>query len=71
MIVTILATIVTAPFSLANFQQFSTYAVIANAIVVPVVDFWIMPLAIVVYFFAPLGWRQFRYMAWNLACALC
>jgi competence protein ComEC len=55
MAVTVLATIVTAPFSLANFQQFSTYGVIANAIVVPVVDFWIMPLAIVVYFLAPLG----------------
>ncbi len=55
MAVTVLATIVTAPFSLANFQQFSTYGVIANAIVVPVVDFWIMPLAIVVYFLAPFG----------------
>ncbi|MDB5490299.1 MAG: comEC/Rec2-related domain protein [Micavibrio sp.] len=55
MVVTVLATIVTAPFSLANFQQFSTYGVIANAVVVPVVDFWIMPLAIVVYFLAPFG----------------
>lgn len=55
MAVTVLATIVTAPFSLANFQQFSTYGVIANAMVVPVVDFWIMPLAIVVYFLAPWG----------------
>lgn len=55
MAVTILATVVTAPFSLANFQQFSTYGVISNAIVVPVVDFWIMPLAIVVYFLAPFG----------------
>jgi competence protein ComEC len=55
MAVTILATLVTAPFSLANFQQFSTYGVVANAIVVPVVDFWIMPLAIVVYFLAPFG----------------
>lgn len=55
MAVTVLATIVTAPFSLANFQQFSTYGVIANAIVVPVVDFWIMPLAIIIYFLAPLN----------------
>ncbi|WP_236619856.1 ComEC/Rec2 family competence protein [Micavibrio aeruginosavorus] len=65
---TILATIVTAPFSLYHFQQVATYGVAANFIVVPLASFIIMPLAILVYFLAPLGLADWPLagMAWGV-----
>ncbi|MCK6417425.1 MAG: ComEC family competence protein [Alphaproteobacteria bacterium] len=51
----VVATIATAPFSLFHFQQLALYGVAANFIVVPLMGFFIMPLAVLLLVLMPLG----------------
>ncbi len=50
-----LAGIVTAPVVINQFYVFSTYSVLANLIAVPIMSFFLMPLAIITICLAPMG----------------
>lgn len=52
---TIIATIATAPISLYHFQSLAVYGVLANALAVPIMTFFIMPIATLCYVLLPLG----------------
>jgi len=59
-----IAATATAPYSLYHFNRAAVYGLPANVIAMPLMAFWIMPLAIVALFLAPLnldGW------AWRLS----
>ena len=51
----ILAIAATAPFAVYHFNRFSTYALLANAVAVPLTDVWIMLWALVVLMLLPFG----------------
>ncbi len=58
-VTTVIATLATAPLTLYHFQSLPVYGVLANLICVPILAFWVMPLAILVLLLMPLhleGW---------------
>jgi competence protein ComEC len=52
---TIMASAITAPYILYHFHQFSVYTVLANAIGVPMFDFLVMPLVMLVLLLMPVS----------------
>lgn len=50
-----LASIITAPIVINHFYIFSTYSVLMNLIAVPIMSFFLMPLAILAVLLMPLG----------------
>jgi competence protein ComEC len=52
---TIIASALTAPYILYHFHQFSVYTVLANAIGVPIFDFLVMPLVMLVLLLIPVS----------------
>lgn len=50
-----IASVVTMPFALHYFQRASLYAVLANALAMPVMSFWVMPSAVMALFLMPFG----------------
>jgi competence protein ComEC len=57
-IMTLIATLVTAPLALIHFQQEANYSIPANALAIPLNDFWIMPLAFLGLALMPFGLDQ-------------
>jgi competence protein ComEC len=55
LLTTLVATLVTSPLALFHFQQEANYSLPANAIAIPLNDFWIMPCALVSIALMPLG----------------
>jgi len=51
----IIAIIATTPFAIYNFQNFSTYGVLTNVLVIPIISFLIIPLIILSYLLFPLS----------------
>jgi competence protein ComEC len=51
----LIASAATLPFIMHTFHRFSWHSVEANLIAIPLMSFWIMPLAIVVVFCIPIG----------------
>ena len=54
-ITSVIATLGTAPFSLYHFQQFAAYSVIGNILAMPLMVFWVMPCAVMVFLLWPVG----------------
>ncbi len=50
-----LASIVTAPFVIYHFYKFATYSIIMNLLAVPLMSFFMMPLALLALIFMPIG----------------
>ena len=55
LLTTLVATLVTSPLALFHFQQEANYSLPANAVAIPLNDFWIMPCALVSIVVMPLG----------------
>ncbi|TVQ35551.1 MAG: ComEC family competence protein [Geminicoccaceae bacterium] len=55
LVTTLIATVVTTPFAAYHFGRIPTYGVLANLVAVPLMAFWIMPLALVSLVLMPLG----------------
>ncbi len=55
LVTTLVATLVTSPLALFHFQQEANYSVVANAIAIPLNDFWIMPCGVVAMLLMPFG----------------
>ncbi|MGH1398330.1 MAG: ComEC/Rec2 family competence protein [Alphaproteobacteria bacterium] len=51
----VVATIGTAPLTLYHFQVLSVYGVLANVLAVPILGFWVMPLAVLALLLMPFG----------------
>lgn len=51
----IIATLGTAPLTLYHFQHLALYSVIGNILALPVMMFWVMPMAVFVFLLWPLG----------------
>ncbi|MFW5678873.1 MAG: ComEC/Rec2 family competence protein [Pseudomonadota bacterium] len=54
-VTTLIATVATTPFAAYHFGRLPTYGILANLVAVPVMAFWIMPLALVSLLLMPLG----------------
>ena len=52
---TLVATLVTSPLALFHFQQEANYSLPANALAIPLNDFWIMPCALLAILLMPFG----------------
>ncbi len=72
LVTTLVATLVTAPLALFHFQQEANYSIIANALAIPLNDFWIMPSAIVGMVLMPFGLdaAPFRFMGKGIEAML-
>ncbi|MGB1076691.1 MAG: ComEC/Rec2 family competence protein [Bdellovibrionales bacterium] len=55
---TIIATLVTTPFTLYHFQHISVYGVLGNILAVPIMGFVVMPMAVFSYFLLPFDLAQ-------------
>ncbi|WP_170317703.1 ComEC/Rec2 family competence protein [Paroceanicella profunda] len=51
----LVAGLATAPFAAAAFNQVARYGLLANVLAMPVMAFWVMPLAVLAAALAPLG----------------
>lgn len=61
-----IAAAATAPYSLFHFNRTANFGLPANVISIPVMGFWVMPMAIVALFLAPFG---FDGPAWRAAAS--
>ena len=55
---TLIAGLATGVFAVYHFNRFVDYGLIANLVAVPVMGFWIMPMAVVTFVALPLGLEQ-------------
>ena len=55
LLTTLVATLVTSPLALFHFQQEANYSLPANAVAIPLNDFWIMPCALLSIVLMPFG----------------
>jgi competence protein ComEC len=55
LLTTLVATLVTSPLALFHFQQEANYSLPANALAIPLNDFWIMPCAMLAMALMPMG----------------
>lgn len=62
----IIAATATAPYSLYHFNRAAIYSLPANLIAMPLMAFWIMPIAVLGMFLMPIGIDGF---AWRIAAA--
>lgn len=58
-----IAGLATAPFSLYHFQEFATYGLLSNMIAIPIMAFWVMPMAIISMLAMPMGLEHFPLIA--------
>ncbi len=61
-VTSLVAGFATAPFIIHDFNQFSSYNLLANLLVSPLVSFWIMPSAVLTFVLMPFGLEN-----WGLA----
>lgn len=52
-----IASIATIPFTLYHFQKMTLQSLGSNLVVIPLMAFWIMPLALLSMIFMPFGWE--------------
>ncbi|MFN3827555.1 MAG: ComEC/Rec2 family competence protein [Micavibrio sp.] len=52
---TVIASVMTAPYSIYHFQQFANYGLLANLLAVPLTSFIVMPAMLLAYVLMPLG----------------
>jgi len=52
---TVIASLATAPFALFHFQQVASYSLLGNLLTIPVLGFYIMPLAVISLVLMPFG----------------
>ncbi len=57
-VTTLIATVATTPFAAYHFGRLPTYGILANLVAVPLMAFWIMPLALLSLLLMPLGIDQ-------------
>jgi ComEC/Rec2-related protein len=57
MLTTVVASLATAPFTLYHFGRVTLYAVLANALAVPLTAFWIMPCILLLMILMPFGFE--------------
>lgn len=55
----IVALVVLLPFTIYHFQKFTLQGILTNLLVIPIIAFWIMPIAIVAVALIPLGFNAF------------
>lgn len=55
MIASLVAAAITTPFVIYHFNQFATYSLLSNIMVIPLTDFWIMPSAALATILMPVG----------------
>ncbi|MGE3771141.1 MAG: ComEC/Rec2 family competence protein [Bdellovibrionales bacterium] len=55
-VTSLVASIATLPFTYYHFQQMNLYGVVANMLAGPLTSFWLMPLAMLSFLLAPVGW---------------
>ncbi|SDF70825.1 competence protein ComEC [Limimonas halophila] len=69
---TIVATLATAPFTVAHFNRLAIYGVVANLAAVPLAAFWIMPLALGAFALMPFGAEGLALtpMTWGIEAVL-
>ena len=56
MATSLVATLMTAPFSIYHFNRLAPYGLIANMVAVPLTGFWIMPAGVAALVTMPFGW---------------
>jgi competence protein ComEC len=68
-VTTIVTTLATMPFTIYHFNRFALYSVVANAIVVPITGFWVMPCALLACLAMPLHLEALALvpMSWGIA----
>lgn len=62
----IISSVATAPFSLFHFNRTANFGLLANSISIPLMGFWVMPMAIIALAVMPLGLDA---PIWRLAAA--
>ncbi|MEM9494454.1 MAG: ComEC/Rec2 family competence protein [Pseudomonadota bacterium] len=62
----VVSTLATAPFALYHFNRVAVYSLPANLISMPIMAFWIMPMAVTALLLAPFGLDGF---AWRIAAS--
>jgi competence protein ComEC len=69
MMTSFVASTITAPLIMADFQQFNSYGVIANMLLSPLVSFWIMPLVVISFLTLPFGLEglPLQGLAWGIS----
>jgi competence protein ComEC len=55
MLTSLVATAVTTPYVLYHFNRFTLWGIVANMLLLPLVSFWIMPVAVIAFLMMPLG----------------
>ncbi|MGB1539484.1 MAG: ComEC/Rec2 family competence protein, partial [Rickettsiales bacterium] len=67
-----IATAATAPFVLHHFEEFPTYSVLGNLLVLPIISFWIMPVIVGVMLLLPFGLAGllFPLLEWGIDAVL-
>ncbi len=56
---TVIATLVTTPFTLYHFQHLAVYGVLGNLLAVPVMAFVVMPMAVFSFFLLPVNMAEY------------
>lgn len=59
MLTSLIASLATLPFTVYHFQKFTVQGILTNLLVIPIIAFWIMPLAIIAVTLIPLGLSGF------------
>ena len=57
----LIAGLATAPFALYHFQAFAAYGLLANMVAIPVMAFWVMPMAIIALITIPFGFEYYPF----------
>lgn len=52
---TLIASLATAPFAMFHFNKFASLSIVANLLAMPVLAFFVMPLAVICFLLMPLG----------------
>lgn len=68
MFTSLIAIIATTPFAIYNFQNFSPYGILTNAIVMPIVSFITMPFIVLSYILTPIGLSKLPLIVVNISC---
>ncbi len=62
---TVVATLATTPLIIYTFNRFTLQAVLGNLIAIPLISFWIMPMAVLSLLFLPLGHSSLLFFMWG------
>lgn len=62
------ASLATLAFTIYHFHKFTLQGVVANLLVIPLMSFWIMPMALLSLLLMPMGWAHFplKIMGWGI-----